>query len=232
MAKDNKIKTLVGTAILAAIVVILQTFASAIHIGPFSITLALVPIIIGAVVLGPLSGAVLGAAFGAVVTWAVITGADVGGYLMFQQNPAATVIVCMLKSTVAGFLAGVISKVCSSKGKLTLGTVLAAIVCPVCNTGILSIAMITIFKELVMGWAQGAGHASLIGYIIIGVVGINFLVELLINLSQFVKYVFQVILHITYYQVCMLLLVGFSIWLLEKEKKFHSVIEYSHLFSV
>ena len=182
MVKDYKIKTLVGTAILAAIVVILQTFASSIHIGPFSITLALVPIIIGAIVFGPVSGAVLGAAFGMVVTWAVITGADVGGYLMFQQNPAVTVIVCILKSTVAGYLAGVVSRICSVKGKMTLGTVLAAIICPVCNTGILSIAMITIFSDLVMGWAQGAGHTSLISYIIIGVVGMNFLVELAINI--------------------------------------------------
>jgi len=182
MSKNSNVKTLVGTAILTAIVVILQTFASSIHIGPFSITLALVPIIIGAIVFGPWSGALLGAAFGAVVTWAVITGADVGGYLMFQQNPVVTVIVCILKSTVAGYLAGLVSRICSGKGKMTLGTVLAAIICPVCNTGILSIAMITIFGDLVMGWAQSAGHTSLIGYIIIGVVGLNFLVELAINI--------------------------------------------------
>ncbi len=178
MNQSSKTQKLVGTAILAAIVFVLQTFASSIHIGPFSITLALVPIIIGAIVFGPVSGAALGAVFGAVVCYAVITGADVGGNLMLQQNAAVTLIVCILKSTIAGYVAGIIAK----KVKGTVGTVLAAIACPVCNTGILSLAMIFVFKDLVASWAALAGFSSSILYIIVGVVGLNFLVELAINI--------------------------------------------------
>lgn len=182
MNQTSKINRLVGTAVLMAIVVVLQSVASSIRIGPFSITLALVPIMIGAIIYGPLSGAALGMAFGAVVCYAVVTGADVGGNLMFQQNPAVTMLVCILKSTVAGYVAGVVSGVLARRGKLTAGTVLAAILCPLINTGILCITMLIVFGELVASWAIGAGFQSSISYIIFGMVGVNFLVELLINI--------------------------------------------------
>lgn len=185
MNQKNTTFTLVGTAVLAAVVVVLQLFASAIKIGPFTITLALVPIIIGAIVFGKGAGATLGAVFGAVVCYAVITGADPGGYIMFQQNAAATLITCVLKSTLAGFLAGYAAQLISGtklKNKSTIAAISAAIICPVVNTGILSIAMITIFNDLVSSWAVAANYSSAIGYIILSMVGVNFLVEMAINI--------------------------------------------------
>lgn len=179
--KRTNVQKLVGAAVLAAIVVVLQLMVSSIRIGPFTITLALLPIIIGAVVYGPSTGAGLGFVFGAVVCYAVVTGADAGGFLMFQENAAVTILVCLLKSTAAGWVAGWVSRLCTQKGKPYTGVVLAAVLCPIINTGILSIAMITVFRELVGGWAIAAGSASLIGYIIVGVVGINFLIELALN---------------------------------------------------
>ena len=175
----KRIQSIVVTAILAAVIVVLQSFASGIHIGPFTITLSLVPIILGAVLYGPIQGAILGAVFGAVVCFAVITGADAGGYLMFQELPVITLVLCVLKSTVAGFLAGVVAKL--FKKYKYAGVVTAAIVAPVCNTGILSIGMLLFYKELVKGWAIGAGYESALLYVVLGVVGLNFLVELGIN---------------------------------------------------
>ena len=87
MKNRSKIQTVVVTAILAAIIIVLQTFASGIRIGPFTITLSLVPIVLGAVLYGPFQGAFLGAVFGVVVCVAVVTGADAGGFLMFQELP-------------------------------------------------------------------------------------------------------------------------------------------------
>ncbi len=177
----TKIQTVVVTAILAAIIVVLQTFASGIHIGPFTITLSLVPIILGAVLYGPLQGAILGAVFGVVVCVAVVTGADAGGFLMFQELPFLTLFLCVLKSTAAGFVAGVICKVLNKKN-LYIGIITAAVAAPVCNTGILSIGMLLFYKELVTGWALAEGYNSALLYVILGVVGINFIAELVINL--------------------------------------------------
>jgi len=182
MQKKTNVRKLVASGVLAAIIVVLQFTASSIRFGPFTITLSLIPIIIGAILYGPATGAGLGAVFGLVVCYAVVTGADAGGFLMFQENPFVTLLVCVAKSTVAGWAAGTLYKLCEKSGKSMLGTVLAAIICPLCNTGILCIAMVTIFNELVSGWAVAAGSATTIGYVIVGVVGLNFLVELAMNI--------------------------------------------------
>ncbi len=176
------IRKLVGTAVLAALVIILQLVASGIKIGPFSITLALVPIILGAILFGPVSGGVLGAFFGAVVCYSVVTGADVGGHLMFEQLPFLTLFLCMLKSTVAGVVAGWIWKALEKKEKPLLATVLAAIACPICNTGILCIGMLAFYNELVTVWAIAEGFETAIAYVILGMTGLNFIIELAINL--------------------------------------------------
>nr|WP_027871306.1 ECF transporter S component [[Eubacterium] cellulosolvens] len=181
MKEYSRVQKMVGTAVLAAIVVVLQTVASGIHVGPFTITLSLVPIIIGAIMFGPVSGAVLGAVFGIVVATAVVVGADQGGAIMFSQNPVATILICLLKSTVAGFVAGLISHKAASK-KLMLGVVLAAIAAPVCNTGIFVLGLSTVFGDLLREWATASGFGNAFVYIVVGLVGLNFLIELLVDI--------------------------------------------------
>lgn len=51
-------------AVLLALVIVLQIFGGYIKIGPVNFTLTLVPIVLGAVMLGPLAGLILGFAFG------------------------------------------------------------------------------------------------------------------------------------------------------------------------
>lgn len=53
-------------AVLLALVIVLQIFGGYIKIGPVNFTLTLVPIVLGAVMLGPLAGLILGFAFGLV----------------------------------------------------------------------------------------------------------------------------------------------------------------------
>lgn len=176
---QKAIRQLTGTAVLAALIVILQLVASGIKIGPFTITLSLVPIILGACLFGPASGAALGAVFGGMVCISVVTGADPGGHLMFLQLPVLTLVLCMLKSTVAGLLAGILPRVIKNRD---LSAIAAAIACPVCNTGILCIGILAFYNDLVTTWAIAEGFSNAIGYVILGMVGVNFLVELAINL--------------------------------------------------
>lgn len=177
----TQIQRMVVTAVLAAIVAVLQLVAGSIRVGPFTFTLSLVPIIIGAILYGPWTGALLGAVFGAVVCGMVVSGIDAGGFLMFQQKPFLTLFICLLKSTVAGFVAGLISKTLA-ENRLKLGTVLAAILCPVCNTGILSIAVLAFYRDLASQWALAAGQSSVLAYVILVMVGVNFLIELAVDL--------------------------------------------------
>jgi len=177
----NKVQTLVGVSLLAAIIVVLQTFASAIHIGPLTITLSLVPIVIGAIIYGPVSGALLGVVFGAVVCFGVISGTDVGAALMFQVNPFLTLFLCIIKSTIAGLVAGYVYQAASKKS-LKLGVVSSAVVCPICNTGIFCLIVLTCFNDLVTQWALEAGQTSAMSYVLLGMVGVNFIRELVIDI--------------------------------------------------
>ena len=66
--KNRGISTekLVGMAILLAMVVVLQLYGSGIKIGTVSLSLTLIPIVLGGAVFGPFCGALLGFVFGAV----------------------------------------------------------------------------------------------------------------------------------------------------------------------
>ena len=126
--KSQNTKALVGMGILTAIVIVLQFVASAIKFGPFSITLVLAPIIIGAALYGWKAGAWLGAVFGIMV---LATG-DAAAFLAI--NAPGTVITCILKGALAGLAAGIVYKLLAKKNQLA-AVITAGIVCPVVNTG-------------------------------------------------------------------------------------------------
>ena len=88
---NGKTRRLAGLALFTAIVVVLQLLGSFIKVGPFAVSLVLIPIVVGAAVYGVSAGAWLGFVFGVVVTIAVVTGADQGGYIMFSARPVMTV---------------------------------------------------------------------------------------------------------------------------------------------
>lgn len=169
----TRVQTLVGTAVLAAIVIVLQVFASGIRIGPFTPTLSLIPIIIGAILFGPVTGAILGTVFGVIVVIAVISGAEPFSLLMFNQSPFFTVLTCIVKGAAAGLFSGLIYN--ALKKKKIVNIVSASIIAPVTNTGIFCIAMLTIFKDL---WINDTGSQNPVAFLLVTFVGLNFLFEL------------------------------------------------------
>ncbi len=178
MSKSTRVLT--GTAVLAAVVLILQFALGSIQIGPFTITLTMVPIIVGAALYGWATGAILGTIFGIVVVIQVITGAaGAGSTMMLELNPAATIIVCILKGMMAGLVAGLVADKLGKKN-LWAGVLVAAIVAPVVNTGIFCIALVTIFGDLAKLWAGEASSVAM--YILTSIVGVNFVIELLVDI--------------------------------------------------
>ena len=173
-----KIKRMAGMALLIAVVVALQMLASFIRFGPFSVALVLVPIVVGASVYGPAAGAVLGGAFGAVVLINCANGADAGGHMLWLANPALTAVLCMVKGVAAGLAAGFTYSALSKKN-VYAGILCAAFVCPVVNTGIFIAAMVLFYRETLALWAGGS---PLIYYVFIVLTGVNFLLELGVNI--------------------------------------------------
>lgn len=180
--KHEKINRMVGIALLAALVVILQLLAGMIKIGTFSITLTLIPIIVGAAFYGPSAGAILGAVFGLVVYIGCVTGSDVGGQMVFAANPFLCFLVVMAKGTLAGLCAGLVYRLVmkghESIQRGVVAVLLAGITAPVVNTGVFCIGMLLFFRETLQAWAAGS---DLFNYIIFGLTGVNFLIELAIN---------------------------------------------------
>ena len=181
MSKDkisNKTFRLVGLGILTAIIIVLQIVTTFFPTKPFAITLALIPIIIGAAFYGAGAGAYLGGVFSVVVILMCVFGADVGGAMIWNASPFLCILVCMLKGVGAGFFAGIVYRALSKKSSV-FGAVAAGIVSPVANTGIFLAGLFLFFKPVLEEWAGGT---DIVYYALITMTGINFLVELGVNI--------------------------------------------------
>ena len=165
-------KTLVGLGILTAIVAVLQVISMYITFGPFNITLALTPIIIGAALYGWQAGSFLGAVMGIVV---LLTNAQA----FLAVNIPGTIITCILKSALAGLAAGVVYSLLAKKNR-TAAVITAAFVTPIVNTGVFLLGCLVFFLDTIKAWA---GSDSVAHYMIFGLVGSNFIIELAVNLA-------------------------------------------------
>lgn len=165
-------------AVLLALVIVLQVFASAIPVGTTKISLTLIPIVLGALLLGPLAGAFLGAAFGVVVIIAALTGADAFTYILLTDHPVLTVALCLVKGAAAGFAAGLIYKLLRKKHEYA-AVAAAALSAPVVNTGLFILGALFMSDTLTANFV--ADGMSVIYFLVIGCAGINFIVEFIVN---------------------------------------------------
>ena len=175
----DKVRRMTGIAIFTSIVVVLQIVCTFVRFGPFSITLALAPIIIGAALYGVGAGAFLGAVFGAVVLITGLFGWD-GGTVMYlmSMNAFATVLICVGKGLAAGWVSGVLYRLIAKKS-VNGGAITAGVLCPITNTGLFIVGMMVFFLSTLESWAGGQ---AIMYYVIFGLTGMNFLVELAVNL--------------------------------------------------
>ena len=171
MKTNTKTSKVVGLGLFTAIVVVLQLLGSFIKFGPFSITLVLAPIVIGAALYGIGAGAYLGLVFGATV---LISG-DAAAFLTI--NPIGTVIIVLLKGMLAGLAAGLVYSLISKASSLA-GVIVAGIVCPIVNTGIFLAGCYIFFQEWLVAVFGTTGFVTVVA----GLVGVNFLIELGINM--------------------------------------------------
>ena len=173
--KNTNTQKIVGLGLFTSIVVVLQLLGSFIKFGTFSVSLVLVPVVIGAALYGATAGAWLGFVFGVVV----LLSGDAAAFL--GVNALGTVLTVLAKGMLAGYVSGLVYKAFESKNR-TLAVALAAVACPVVNTGVFLIGCLLFFMETIGGWADAMGFGANVGqYMIIGLVGANFLFELLFN---------------------------------------------------
>ncbi len=170
--KKMSTKTLVIGAALTAVVIVLQLMGAFIRFGMFQVSLVLAPIVIGAAIGGVGMGAWLGFVFGAVV----LLNGDAAGFLAIDVF--GTIVTVLLKGALSGLAAALVYKAFEKKNKY-LAVFLAAIVCPVVNTGVFLLGCLTFFMEAIKEWAGGG---DLVNYFIVGLGLINFPIELGFNI--------------------------------------------------
>ncbi|MBQ2767968.1 MAG: ECF transporter S component [Clostridia bacterium] len=178
---QNKIKRMVGIAFLMAMIIVLQLIGGMIPPigGLVSLSLVLIPIVVGAAVFGPSGGAILGATFGLIVYIACVNGTDPGGAMVFQANAVLCFFVVMGKGILAGVASAWVYALLKKKNvNGYVAMLMAAIVCPVVNTGIFLACMALFYGDVLTAWANGS---PVLTYVLSTLVLLNFLPELALN---------------------------------------------------
>ncbi|MCL2163828.1 MAG: ECF transporter S component [Oscillospiraceae bacterium] len=173
-SKSFNVRKFVMLALFTAIVVVLQSIGAFIRFGPFSISLVLLPIVVGAALNGMFAGFWLGLVFGLVVLFS-------GDATVFMGiNLPATILVVLGKGAFAGLAAGTVHKLLAKKGR-TVAALAAAIVCPVINTGLFVVGLYAFFWPTISEWGTAAGFTNTAAYVFLGMIGANFLFEIVVN---------------------------------------------------
>lgn len=177
---NTKITKMVQLALLTAIVIVFQMMGSFIRITPnTSISLVLIPIVIGSILIGPGGGGFLGFVFGAITLWAGISGTDPFTHILFTAQPIATTLLCLGKAIAAGVVGGVLYKLLVKVNRY-LAILVASAAVPIVNTGIFILGGLT----LVSGTLQSnfVDGTTLIYFLVISCAGLNFVFEFLLNI--------------------------------------------------
>lgn len=109
MKKKFELVTLVQLAMLIAIQLVMKAIGlGSVPVGPLYMSFLTLPIAVGAILIGPAAGAILGGVFGIVSFYDAITGASIMTGALFQVSPAHTFVLCVVTRVLMGFCAGLV----------------------------------------------------------------------------------------------------------------------------
>ena len=168
-------------SILTALVLVLHFTGIGIKL-PFlstPVSLTLIPIVLCAMLLGPACGAFLGFIYGFVVYVSLgVMAMDPFTNILFVNNPIITFLICTVKTSLAGFLSGVLYKLIKEKN-IVAATFAAACIAPIANTGVFILGCLLIADTIASNFV--AGGESVLYFIAIVLPGFNFIFEFLFN---------------------------------------------------
>ncbi len=179
----SKLVKLVQLSVLAAIIVVMSfTPLGYLKIGPLSIALVIIPVVTGAIVLGPAAGAFMGLVFG-ITSFAQCFGMDAFGTTLMSISPLYTFIMCIPTRVLAGFLCGLVfnsvNKGLSEKKSADVAYPIASVCGPIFNTVFFMSCLVFLFgnTDYIQGMMSTMGANGFLSFIVI-MVGMNGLVEI------------------------------------------------------
>ncbi len=175
----QKLVRLVLTALLTALIIVMAfTPLGYLKAGAIEITFITIPVIIGAVLLGPVGGLFLGAVFG-ITSFIQCFGMSTFGVALFSVNPLRTAIVCIVPRVLMGWLTAVIFKAISSKDKTSFVQYLvASIAGPLLNTILFTGTLLLLFNNapIIIQLKEQFGSTNVMAFAA-AFVGVNGLIE-------------------------------------------------------
>ena len=177
----SKSRRITYFAILAALTTVLQLVGNTARIGIVTLNFSLVPIVVSGLLLGAWYGAALGALTGLIILLNNgVLGADGFTNVLFATDPAVIIIVCILKTAVAGGVCALIYKAFKRKNEY-LGVFLASASVPVINSGLFAGGMFLIVPSLIEAGFMTEGDSAF-AVVLLGFIGLNFIFEVAVNL--------------------------------------------------
>lgn len=176
-------KRITGLAALLALVIVLQAALGSITIGVVQLNFSLIPIVLGAILYGAIGGGILGFACGVVVTIQVMMGGSPFYTILWTYTPVTTTLTCLIKTTAAGIVGGLLFRAISKKNARVALFAAAGIV-PVVNTGLFILGClcmnesITAFQSLLSEYFG----MNTFTFILVVLVTFNFFIELAIDM--------------------------------------------------
>lgn len=170
---------LVLTALLTALIIVMAfTPLGYLKAGAIEITFITIPVIIGAVLLGPVGGLFLGAVFG-ITSFIQCFGMSTFGVALFSVSPLHTAIVCIVPRVLMGWLTAVIFKAVSSKDKTSFVQYLVvSIAGPLLNTILFTGTLLLLFNNapIIIQLKEQFGSTNVMAFAA-AFVGVNGLIE-------------------------------------------------------
>lgn len=176
----KKTVRLAQLAILTAIIAIMAfTPIGYLKTAGLEITFILIPVIVGAIVLGPKEGAFLGAVFGFTSFLQCVLGLSVFGATLLSISPILTFVVCFFPRLLVGLLCGLVFKALKSIDKTKIISYsVASVSGALFNTALFMGALMLLFgrTDYIQSFMKTMGQLNPIMFIF-AFVGINGLIE-------------------------------------------------------
>lgn len=164
---------------IGVILLMKLTGLSSIPVGPLVMTFTMIPIAVGAMLLGPLAGTILGAFYGLLSLYDAITGKSLMTAAFFAVSPFMTVLLCIGTRALVGYLTGLLFRVFQKIDRHRIWSYFAGgLLAPMLNT-ICFMGFIVLFfyhTEFVQNLAAKKGAVNPLMFVVL-VVGVQGLIE-------------------------------------------------------
>ena len=176
--KKHDVRYLTQLSLLVAFEVVMKTIGlGSVPVGPLYMSFLTVPIAVGAIVLGPVAGMVLGGIFGFVSFLDAIKGASVMTSNLLAISPVHTFVLCFGMRVLMGLCVGLVYRgMTKLRCADTLGCFVTSLSAPLLNTFFFMGYIVLVFYETPyiqnLVSAKGAMNPVMFVVLLVGVQGL------------------------------------------------------------